>query len=128
VERDPLPLLKTVLLVDDGDTNRVTTKWFLTNFGYEVDCVRSAEEALALFDPRLHDLVVTENLMPGMTGVEMAHIIKLRSSCTPVLMYTRTPPDQQSCLDAILQKPTHPLEVIDTLDELLAHKEHKLTV
>jgi len=84
--------MKTVLLADDGDTSRVTTKWFLNNFGYSVDCARSAEEALALFDPKIHDIVVTDNLMPGMTGAEMAHIIKLRSPRTPVLMYTGKPP------------------------------------
>jgi len=41
-----------------------------------------------LFDPKLHDVVLTDNSMPGMTGAEMAHIIKLPLACTPVLMYT----------------------------------------
>src|SRR5204862_3187428 len=91
VENPSLPLMKTILLVDDADDCRVTTKWFLTNFGYAVDSVRSAEEALVLFNPEIHDLVVTDNSMRGMTGAEMAHIIKLRSPSTPVLMYTGLP-------------------------------------
>ena len=120
------PSLKTVLLVDDGDTSRVTTKWFLTNFGYAVDCARNAEEALALFNPTIHDIVVTDNRMPGLTGAEMAHIIKMRSARTPVLMYTGIPPEDQSCLDMVLQRPTHPLVVKEAVDRLLAADQHHL--
>jgi len=80
--------LKTLLLVDDTDDCRLATKWLLSNLGYEVESVRSAQEALEVFNPKVHDAVVTDNTMPGMTGAEMAHIIKLRSPATPVLMYT----------------------------------------
>ena len=122
MECSPPAPAKSILLVDDGDEIRVTTKWFLTNFGYAVDAVRSAEEALALFNPAIHDLVVTDNSMPGMTGAEMAHIIKLRSPSTPVLMYTGNPPEDQSCLDLVVQRPTHLLTLKDAADKLLAHK------
>jgi CheY-like chemotaxis protein len=120
--RSPAAPVKTILLVDDGDACRVTTKWFLTNFGYAVDAARTAEEALALFNPAIHDLVVTDNSMPGMTGAEMAHVIKMRSPSTPVLMYTGHPPDDRSCLDRVIQRPTHLLALKDAADELLADK------
>lgn len=116
------PRLKTVLLVDDSDSCRVPTKWFLANFGYEVECARSAEEALNLFDPKLHDVVITDNSMPGMNGAELAHIVKLRSASTPVLMYSGSPPVEQSCLDAVLQKPAHPLAVVEAVARLLVEK------
>ncbi len=114
--------VKTILLVDDQDDCRVTTKWFLANFGYAVDSARGAEEALALFDPRVHDLIVTDNSMPGMTGAELAHIIKLRSPGTPVLMYTALPPEERSCLDAVVQRPTHLLALKEAVDRLLTDK------
>lgn len=120
--RAPADSVKTILLVDDGDACRVTTKWFLTNFGYAVDAARSAEEGLALFNPAIHDLVVTDNSMPGMTGAEMAHVIKMRSPSTPVLMYSGHPPDDRSCLDRVIQRPTHLLALKDAADELLADK------
>ena len=122
VERPPQNPVKTILLVDDGDDIRVTTKWFLTSFGYAVDAARSAEEALALFNPTIHDLVVTDNAMPSMTGAEMAHVIKLRSPSTPVLMYSGNPPDDRSCLDLVIQRPTHLLTLKDAVDSLLADK------
>jgi CheY-like chemotaxis protein len=117
-----LPPLKTVLLVDDDDGNRITTKWFLTSFGYAVVSVRGVEEALAVFDPRIHDLVVTDNSMPGMNGTEMAHIIKLRSASTPVLMYTGLAPEDRSCVDMVIQKPAYLLSLKDAVDKLLAAK------
>ena len=120
--RLPAAPVKTILLVDDADDCRVTTKWFLTNFGYAVDSVRNAEEALALFNPSNNDLVVTDNAMPGMTGADMAHVIKLRSPSTPILMYTGHPPDDRSCLDLVVQRPAHLLTLRDAADKLLADK------
>jgi len=111
---------KTILLVDDSDDSRVPTKWFLNNFGYAVDSVRSAEEALSLFDPSIHDMVITDNSMPGMTGAEMAHIIKLRSPSTRVVMYSGLPPQDQSCLDLVVQRPTHLLTLKEAVEKLFA--------
>jgi len=112
--------MKTILLVDDEDESRIRTKWFLSNFGYLVDSVPSAEGALTVFDPKIHDVVVTDNTMPKMTGVEMAHVIKLRSPSTPVLMYTGLAPDDLSCVDLVIQRPAHMLALKEGVDKLLA--------
>lgn len=118
---EPTPAhVKTILLVDDVDVSRLVTKWFLSYLGYVVDSASSAEEALGVFDPKTHDAVLTDNSMPGMSGVEMAHIIKLRSPSTRVVMHTGSLPEDRSCLDALLQKPTHVLEIKEVLDQLLA--------
>jgi len=109
---------RTVLLVDDKHDSRITLKWFLDTFGYVVQTARSANEALTVFDSSLHDLVLTDNSMPGMTGAEMAHIIKMRSPHTPVLMYTGEPPADRSCLDIIIQKPAPLMELKNALDQL----------
>jgi DNA-binding NtrC family response regulator len=120
MEGKPVSHLKTVLLVDDHDDCRVTTKWFLSNFGFAVDSARNAEEALAIFDPKLHDIVITDNLMPGLKGTEMAHIIKLRSRSTPVVMYTGFPPEDQSCLDVVIERTAHLLVLKEAVEKALA--------
>jgi len=109
---------RTILLVDDQDGNRIMTKWFLSNFGYTVESARSAEEALGMFDPQVHDLIVTDNSMPGMTGAEMSHVIKLRSPSTPVVMLSASPPSDQSCLDRVLHKPIHLMRLKEALESL----------
>ena len=95
----------------------MTIKLFLADFGYAVDSACSAEEALSRFDAKIHDLIITDNSMPGMSGTEMAHIIKLRSPHTPIIMYTGTLPEDQSCLDFVLQKPAHLLVLKDAADK-----------
>jgi len=115
-----LPALRTILLVDDSDVCRVTTKWLLGNLGYKVDSAGSAEEALHLFDPGTHDLVVTDHSMPGMTGAEMSHVIKMRSPSTPVIMYTGASPADQSCVDLVIVRPAHLLVLKDAVQRLLA--------
>ncbi len=109
----------TILLVEDVDVCRITTKWFLTNFGYRVDATRSAEEALKEFNPETHDVVVTDNDMPGLSGAELAHIIKLRSPSTPVIMYTDQPPTDTSCLDRVIEKQSQLLRLKEAIDEVL---------
>ncbi len=126
MESAPPSPVTTVLLVDDRDDCRLTTKWFLGNFGYTVDSVRDVESALAVFDPRVHDIVVTDNSMPGMSGLELAHVIKLRSPATPILMYTGQPPEDRSCLDLVIQRPAHLLELKHGLEKLLALRRRSL--
>ena len=112
----------TILLVDDKHESRAILKWFLSGFGYIVHSLPSAEDALALFDPRVHDLVVTDNSMPGMTGEEMSHIIKMRSPSTPVIMYTGKSPADRSCLDIVILKPAHLTVLKDAVDKPLTHR------
>jgi CheY-like chemotaxis protein len=120
MEDKPVSHLKTILLVDDQDDCRITTKWFLSTFGYAVDSARNAEEALEIFDPNLHDIVITDNSMPGLKGTEMAHIIKLRSRSTPVIMYTGFPPEDQSCLDVVIERTANLLVLKEAVENALA--------
>jgi len=112
----------TILLVDDRDAFRATTVELLSSIGFTVESARSAEAALLLFDQDTHDVVVTDNSMPGMSGAEMAHIIKLRSPSTPILMYTAQPPADTSSLDLVIQKPAPVGALKQGLEKLLAHK------
>jgi CheY-like chemotaxis protein len=75
------------LLVDDEDLVRMSTADMLMDLGYEVVEARSAEEALHMVQEGLHpDLVVTDHLMPGMSGVELARELRSRRPDLPVLI------------------------------------------
>ena len=119
---------RTVLLVDDQDANRIMTKWFLNHFGYTVESARSAEEALAMFNSQVHDLIVTDNSMPGMSGAEMSHVIKLRSASTPVVMLTGNLPSDRSCLDLVLHKPIHLMRLKEAIEQVLSLSVSSLDV
>jgi CheY-like chemotaxis protein len=91
-----------------------------------VDLTRCAEEALALFDPTLHDVVVTADAMPGITGAELAHIIKLRSPRTPVVLVAdgRAPADRP-WLDAVLEKGGEVWGLTGVLQQLAAKRSYR---
>lgn len=69
---------RKILLVEDEDTVRRVTDRLLQKLGYEVLAASDAEEAIELFrehDEEL-DLVLTDVVMPGLTGVEMAELLR----------------------------------------------------
>lgn len=75
----------TVLVVDDDDFLRRLMSRVLTASGYRVRQARNGLEALAIFDRHdAVDLVVSDVMMPGMSGLELA--IRLARHRLPILM------------------------------------------
>ncbi len=68
-----------VLVVDDEDLVRNSTADMLSDLGYTVVEAVSAEDAIRRLDDGLvPDLLVTDHLMPGMNGTELARVILAR--------------------------------------------------
>jgi PAS domain S-box-containing protein len=84
----PMPDAKgTALLVDDEDLVRMSTADMLGDLGYTVIEAGSAEEALSLLRSGLSpDLLVTDHLMPGMNGTELARAVRLQHPEIQVLI------------------------------------------
>jgi CheY-like chemotaxis protein len=77
----------TVLLVDDDEMVRMSTADMLADLGFSVLEAASAEEALRIIERGEHfDVLLTDHLMPGMTGVDLAHAVRARLPKTPVLI------------------------------------------
>jgi len=69
----------TVLLVDDEELVRASTADMLTDLGYSVVEASSAEEALQIVEGGLAPkLLVTDHLMPGMSGTDLAREVRRR--------------------------------------------------
>lgn len=82
-----LQAIGRVLLVDDEDLVRASTAGMLSELGYEVVEAASGEEALSLLDREPHiDGIITDHLMPGMSGVDLAQAIRAKRPGTPVLL------------------------------------------
>jgi PAS domain S-box-containing protein len=76
----------TVLLVDDEPLVRASTADMLAEMGYEVVEADSGEAALALARGRALDLVVTDHLMPGLSGTDLAGVLAREQPGLPVLI------------------------------------------
>ncbi len=66
-----------VLVVDDEDLVRASTAHMLGELGYSVFEARSAEDALNMLSDICDiDLLVTDHLMPGITGTDLAEQVR----------------------------------------------------
>jgi two-component system cell cycle sensor histidine kinase/response regulator CckA len=66
-----------ILLVDDEETVRRVTGRLLEKLGCEVRSAADASEALQLIsDGEDFDLVLTDVVMPGLSGIEMAERVR----------------------------------------------------
>jgi CheY-like chemotaxis protein len=80
-------VLGKALLVDDEDLVRMSTADMLIDLGYDVVEASSAEEALRLVgDGLAPDLLVTDHLMPGMSGADLADALRSARPDLPVLI------------------------------------------
>jgi CheY-like chemotaxis protein len=82
-----LPETKTVILcVDDESIPRTLRKLVLEKQGYEVIVATSAIEALEILKTSRFDLVLTDQMMPGMTGTDLTKRIKSMMPRMPVII------------------------------------------
>jgi PAS domain S-box-containing protein len=117
----------TVLLVEDDDSVRQLTQRVLDEFGYDVIEARSGIEALARINDENTpiDAVVTDVVMPGMSGREMAERLRSTRPRLPVLFLSGYTGDEvmlgeDAPNQSFLQKPYSPDSLAAALDELLA--------
>ncbi|MDH4320463.1 MAG: response regulator, partial [Desulfobulbaceae bacterium] len=87
----PLPIgNERILLIDDEEAIIRMLKGGLERFGYRITAMTSSTEALAAItaDPDQFDLVITDQTMPDLSGINLAReILALRPSL-PVILYT----------------------------------------
>jgi CheY-like chemotaxis protein len=79
-----------VLLVDDEPAVAEFMAELLGSWGLEVTVHQNPVEARASFadDPEKYDLVVTDQTMPRITGLDLARTLLTRRPDLPVILYT----------------------------------------
>ena len=81
--------LQRILVVDDDSEQLDSSVAVLVGFGYEVETASDGAEGWAAIQANDYDLVVTDNKMPRMTGLEMIEKVRSSARVVPVLMATR---------------------------------------
>jgi PAS domain S-box-containing protein len=98
----PLPAgaAARVLVVDDDPLVLSATAAMLEDIGFVVSEAASGREALALLNNGLTvDVVLTDQAMPGMTGVQLAAVIGEQWPALPIVLgtgYAELPPDARA--------------------------------
>ena len=117
-----------ILLADDDALLLDLLKVVLSQEGHNVEVVNSAEDAFASFKPDLFDLVITDYLMPGKKGLELAKAIKTQTPNFPVILLTGSAEmiedkEDLKYIDKIITKPCR----LGVLNEAIMQfaQEHK---
>jgi DNA-binding NtrC family response regulator len=112
-----------ILCVDDEDNPLVLRKLVLEKAGYEVTTARSADEALAIMSTRPIDLVVSDHLMPRVTGVELVQAVKAKHPKTPIILISGVNdiPTDADTADAFLSKVEGPDRLCREVASLLSN-------
>jgi CheY-like chemotaxis protein/anti-sigma regulatory factor (Ser/Thr protein kinase) len=112
-----------VLLVDDDPRLLTVLSDTLQSYGHAVTTASKGEEAVQMFDPTLHDVVITDLGMPRMNGWEVAERIKAQSPDTPVFLLTGwgesvAAHEGSQFVDRVVAKPVSAEALMEQLAEL----------
>lgn len=117
-----------VLVVDDERSISDTlAKIFATN-GYEARVAYTAEQAREISAGWLPDLAIIDVVLPGMNGLELAHLLTVQCPGCRFLLFSGDTRTADLLADAatkgyafdILAKPVHPTVILEAAEKLLA--------
>ncbi len=116
-----------ILVVDDEHLVRNLTVQVLERAGYDVISVADAQQALELLDDQTVDLVVSDVVMPGLSGVELLNELRDLRPDLPVLLMTGGSPQPERTSRAlelgasgIVYKPFSHADLTDAVRTALA--------
>ncbi|MDE5642287.1 MAG: PglZ domain-containing protein [Muribaculaceae bacterium] len=98
---------------------------FLRNRGYQVTTTNNGRDALDLVESQPFDLIVLDENMPGLTGLETLSLIKQKFPLLPVIMITKS--EEENIMDQAvgnkiadyLIKPVNPNQILIAIKKIL---------
>ncbi|MCM1176883.1 MAG: response regulator [Bacteroides sp.] len=117
---------KRILAVDDN-ADMIAFLQKILSSGYDVSVAYNGEEALEMLHKADFDMVVSDVMMPGMSGIELCRMIKndIRTSHVPVVLLTAKIDNGskieslESGVDAYIEKPFSPKHLLAQISNLL---------
>jgi putative two-component system response regulator len=80
--------MSRILAIDDEEVIRMLVVEILESVGHEVVGAESAEHALDLLDTGEFDLIVSDVVMPGLSGLELLEAARRRQASLPIVLVT----------------------------------------
>ncbi len=124
--RDRTSQSHRILVVDDDKNARELSVDVLKGFGYHVEGAKDGAAGWKALQARSYDLVVTDNKMPNMTGIEMIAALRYARMAVPVIMATGILPLHEFAdkpwlkPDAMLQRPFSTDDLLNTVKSVLS--------
>jgi twitching motility two-component system response regulator PilH len=117
-----------VLLAEDDKALRRYLEVVLERSGYLVDAAADGLEAMKLLLSKKIDLVITDAVMPNLTGYELCRFIRSTRQLSGLPIVLLSALDRRNALaeteqaDAFLAKPVSPEDLLQTLAEVMSDK------
>ena len=121
-----------ILIVEDDEALRVTTRDILSAKGYSVTASGTAEEALNLILKNPPDLLISDVGLPGMSGIRLCEVLKgdARTAGLPIILLTMLSSETskvrglQQGADDYMTKPFSYRELLARIEALLRRLHH----
>jgi len=109
-----------ILVIDDEKEILNIIKMVLSEAGFKVEVAFDGQEGIQKFDSGRFDLVITDIIMPGMDGRDVAnHIRNSDRSCTPIIGISGIPWLSENIrFDAFFKKPFLAEDLINSIRDL----------
>jgi PAS domain S-box-containing protein len=122
---------ETILYVDDEEVIVDMVRHTLEQIGYQVTAVTDPSLALEHFlkEPKRFDLVITDQIMPGMTGTELAKVLLSLRPDIPIVLTTGFSESINAAtarsigIRAFVMKPLTRAELAETIRLVLENEE-----
>lgn len=119
----------TLLWVDDEIDLLRAHIMFLNQKGYDVETATNAPDAIELLHKKSFDLILLDEMMPGLTGLEALPLMKDVAPTTPVVMVTKS--EEENIMNQAvgaqiadyLIKPVNPSQILLSLKKNIHRKE-----
>lgn len=118
------PLMPTILIIDDEYLIADILSFALEDEGFQTVVAGSGRKALEILDRECPDLIITDFMMPGMTGLELAETIKSRDvhTSTPIMLMSGAQAymgaERPDLFDEVIEKPFDIDQVIGKIHAL----------
>ncbi len=125
-----------ILWADDEIDHLRSHILFLEERGYHITPVANAEDAVSMAKEERYDLILLDEMMPGMDGLEALSHLKENDPSLSVIMITKSEEENLmeeaigGKIDDYLTKPVNPSQILSSCKRILEKKriaEEKLT-
>ena len=128
-------MVATILVVEDEPAIQELIAASLQHAGHQVLCADSAENAALLVNEILPDVVLLDWMLPGMSGIQYAHLLRAaeRTRNLPIIMLTARSEEHdkvaglEAGADDFLTKPFSPRELLARIKAVLRRRSPQMT-
>src|ERR1035437_7168992 len=76
-----------ILIIDDNKATLQTLQYGVEHLGHKVSIAESGEEAIQLTENKKFDLIISDIMMPGISGLSLVAVLRTVNLCSaPIIM------------------------------------------